>query len=97
MTTRTARLWLSSIFLAPLVVSVALASGTDTGSVLMLPGAILAWPVWPEGIHTHRNPVSGVGFYFVFLAGNLVVWSILFRLLLGFIFRPKGSREPVRQ
>ena len=97
MTTRTARLWLSSVLLTPLVVSLAFASGTDVGSYLLLPGALIAWPVWPEGIHTHRNPVSGVVFYFVFLAGNIVVWSILFRLLLGLIFPAKGNREPVRQ
>jgi len=97
MTTRTARLWLSSVLLTPLVVSLAFASGTDVGSYLLLPGALIAWPVWPEGIHTYRNPVSGVGFYFVYLAGNLVIWSLAFRLIFGVVFRPKGSREPVRQ
>ena len=97
MTTRTARLWLSSVFLTALVVFVAFASGTDIGSYLLLPGALIAWPAWPEGIHTRAGPASAIGYYLIYIASNLVIWSLSFRLIFGLIFRPKGSREPVRQ
>jgi hypothetical protein len=97
MTTRTARLWLGSIILSAVTVSLALKSGRDAGYYLMLPGALLAWPVWPEGIHSYGGPASALGFYIVFLLGNFVAWSFAFRLALGLVFRPKEDHEPVRQ
>jgi hypothetical protein len=96
MTARKARLWLAAIILAALTLFGALASGTDTGGIMLLPGALVAWPVWPEGIHTRAGPASAVGFYVVYVIGNFVIWSLLFRFVLGLFYRPKGNREPVR-
>lgn len=97
MKTRTTRLWVAGIICAALTVSGALASGTDAGFFLLLPGALVAWPVWPEGIHSHAGVASAVGYYIVYIVGNFAVWSLAFRLVLGLIFRTKGSNEPVRQ
>jgi len=96
MTPRSARLWLGSVLLTALLVSLAFASGTDAGSYLLLPGALVAWPVWPEGIHTRAGSASAMGFYLVYLIGNVAIWSIALRLILGLVFRPKGSHEPVQ-
>ena len=96
MTPRTARLWLASVLLTALVVSLAFASGTDAGSYLLLPGALVAWPVWPEGIHTRGGSASAMGFFVVYLVGNVAIWSLGLRLILGLVFRPKGSHEPVQ-
>lgn len=94
---RTARFWLAAIILSALTVSGAFASGTDAGFFLLLPGALVAWPIWPEGIHTRAGVASALGYYLVDIIGNFVVWSLAFRFVLGLIFRPKGSHEPVRQ
>ena len=92
---RRASLWMGSILLAALIVIAAVGSRTDAGYVLTIPGLLLAWPVWPEGIHTRPGPASALGFYLVYLVGNLVIWSLFLRMVLGFIFRKRDvAAEP---
>lgn len=96
MTKRKARLWLASLLLSGLTLSLGLLAGTDAGFTLMLPGALLAWPVWPEGIHTRAGPASALGYSIVYLVGNIFIWALLYRLALGIVFRTRATDEPTR-
>ena len=86
-------LWLGSTLLALVIVIAAVASGSDVGYLLTVPGLLLAWPVWPEGIHTRPGPASALGFYLVYLVGNLVFWSLVLRMGLGLIFKGRGNGD----
>ena len=78
---------MASILIAIVIVVAAIGTGTDVGYLLTIPGLLLAWPVWPEGIHTRPGPTSALGFYLVYLVGNLVIWSLVLRMVMGLVFR----------
>ena len=90
--TRKVGLWLASLVAAAATIGAAIASGTDAGYLLTAPGLILAWPFWPEGIHTRPGPASAVSFYLFYCLANLLVWTLAFRFILGVFMRGRGEQ-----
>jgi hypothetical protein len=80
--------WIVSAALALSVFALASIFESDFSMFLLYPGALLTSPFWPEGAHSGSGgAASAVGFYAVFVFGNLVCWAALFRLLLSLIDR----------
>ena len=84
---KSASLWLGATLLALAIVIAAVGIGSDVGYALTVPGLLLAWPVWPEGVHTRPGAASAMAFYLVYLFGNFLVWSLTLRMVLGLVFR----------
>ena len=85
-------LWLASATAALGIFVLASVMESEFSFFLTYPGLLLTWPFWPEGIHTGRGGVvSAVGFYGVFVVGNLLLWTLLIRSALSLVLRLRRS------
>jgi len=59
--------------------------------VLRFPGGLIAWPFYPQGVHTDGGaPYWGLVAYL----GNVVFYASLWFLLLSVLRKNRGRRQP---
>jgi hypothetical protein len=86
---RTARPWSLALLVA--VLDTVVGVSMPFAGWLLFPGFVVAWPVFPEGVHTGSG--AGLSYLLTICFGNTLVWALAVLASLKMARRFRHGRE----